>query len=186
MNKTVITFDLSEEEIDRAIKEVETFRDDFRVKVDTYRKRIAEEIAVNASIGFGSAIMDDIVGEVVGGQKAMGGSPRSPEVEVDFSHDGDISVVIAMGEDAVWCEFGAGVYHNGSVGSSPNPYGSKNGFTIGSYGQGRGKQQVWGYWADESKTKAIITRGTPATMPMYNAVQEVLSKSIAIAREVFG
>ena len=175
MSKTVITFDLSEEEIDRAIKEVETFREDFRVKVDTYRKRIAEEIAVNASLNFGSSIVNDVI---------KGGSPHNAEVQVSVSERGLVSVVVASGEDAVWCEFGAGVYHNGSVGGSPNPYGNEVGLTIGSYGKGYGKRQAWGYYGEDGGL--VITRGTPATMPMYNAVQEVLSKSIAIAREVFG
>ena len=94
-----------------------------------------------------------------------------------------ITTVIAEGEDAVWCEFGAGVYHNGSAGSSPNPYGKDLGFTIGNYGKGYGKRTAWGYFEDG---ELVITRGTPASMPMYNAVQEVARKAIEIAREVFG
>ena len=39
-----------------------------------------------------------------------------------------------------------------------------------------------GYYEDG---ELIITRGTPASMPMYNAVQEVTKKAIEIAREVF-
>ena len=173
----VIKFGLSTSEIQRAISEVEKFKADFQKKVDTYRKRIAEEMAVQASANFGSAVMDDV----------LNGSPRKPNVDVTFSDNGKISVVVANGEDAVWCEFGSGVYHNGSVGSSPNPYANDLGFTIGSYGKGHGKQQAWGYYTDpESKTGLVITRGTPASMPMYNAAQEVLHKSVKIAREVFG
>ena len=176
MSKT-IKFGLSTSEIQRAIKEVEEFKKDFQKKVDTYRKRIAEEMAVQASANFGSAVMDDVIN----------GSPRKPNVDVTFSDNGTIAVVVANGEDAVWCEFGSGVYHNGSVGSSPNPYGNNLGFTIGSYGKGHGKQQAWGYYTDpESKTGLVITRGTPASMPMYNEAQEVLRKSVKIAREVFG
>lgn len=175
MRKT-IRFGLSADEIQRAIDEVERFKAEFQTKVDTCRKRIAEEIAAYASMYFGNAVMED----------AINGSPRKPEVTVDCDHKGDISVVVAHGEDAVWCEFGAGVYHNGSVGSSPNPYGNALGFTIGSYGKGRGRQQVWGYYTDpESKTGLVLTHGTPASMPMYNAAQEVLRKSVEIAREVF-
>ena len=171
MSKKVISFSLSE--IDKAIKELEQYQRDFQKKVDTYRKRIAEEIALEASLNFWSAVMDDIIH----------GTPRKPEVTVDVSDRGDISVVVANGEDAVWIEFGAGVYHNGSVGSSPNPYGKELGFTIGSYGFGHGKQTAWGYYEDG---QLVITRGTPASMPMYNAVQEVTKKAIEIAREVFG
>ena len=177
MSKTTIRFGLSKSEIDRAIREVNKFKQEFEGKVDLCRKRIAEEIANYAEANFASAVMDDVIH----------GSPRKPDVKVSFSDDGKISVVVADGEDAVWCEFGAGVYHNGSVGSSPNPYGNDLGFTIGSYGEGHGKQQAWGYYTDpDNKEGLVITRGTPASMPMYNAVQEVMRKSIEIAREVFG
>ena len=74
----------------------------------------------------------------------------------------------------------------GPVGSSPNPYGNDLGFTIGSYGKGYGKGQVWGYYADpENKTGLVLTHGTPATMPMYNAAMEVMRKAVEIAKEVW-
>ena len=176
MSKKVIRFSLDTKDINRAIRELEKYKRDFQKKVDTYRKRLAEEIAVNASLNFGSALMEDV----------LNGSPRKPNVTVNVDERGNVSVVVADGEDAVWCEFGAGVYHNGSVGSSPNPYGKELGFTIGSYGFGHGKQQVWGYYTDpDNKTGLVLTRGTPASMPMYNAAQEVMRKAIDIAREVF-
>ena len=172
----VIRFGLSPKEIQSAIDAVELYKENFLKKVDTYRKRIAEEIAVQASTNFGNAIVDDVIN----------GSPRRPNVDVRFSDDGRIAVVVADGEDAVWCEFGAGVYHNGSVGCSPHPNGNDLGFTIGSYGKGHGKQQIWGYYTDpESKTGLVLTHGTPASMPMYNAAQEVLHKAVEIAREVW-
>ena len=172
MSKKVISFSLGE--IDKAIRELKQYQRDFQKKVDTYRKRIAEEMAKVVALNFGSAVMDDIIN----------GTPRRPEVTVSVGERGDISVVVANGEDAVWCEFGAGVYHNGSAGSSPNPYGQELGFTIGSYGKGRGKQTAWGYYDEDGQL--VITRGTPASMPMYNAVQEVTKRAIEIAREVFG
>lgn len=174
MSKTVIRFGLGVKDINRAIRELEKFKQDFRNKVDTYRKRIADEIAVQASLNFGNAVMDDLVN----------GSPRKPDVSVSVSERGSISVIVAEGEDAVWCEFGSGVYHNGSVGSTPHPSGESLGFTIGSYGKGYGKRQVWGYYDEDGEL--VLTRGTPATMPMYNAAQEIMRKSIEIAREVFG
>ena len=173
MGKKVISFSLNAGSINKAILELEQYARDFQEKVDTYRKRIAEEIAGIASLNFGSAVIDD---------RIRGGS-RKPDVQVSVSDSGDISVVVADGEDAIWCEFGAGVYHNGSAGSSPNPYGKELGFTIGNYGKGYGKRSAWGYYEDG---ELIITRGTPASMPMYNAVQEVTKKAIDIAREVWG
>lgn len=171
MAKTVIKIRL--DDIDRTILELEQYKQEFLKKVETYRKRIAEEIANSASLKFGSATMEHTVS----------GSPRKPDVRVEVSEKGDISVVIANGEDAVWCEFGAGVYYNGSAGASPNPYGKNLGFTIGSYGKGYGKGKAWGYYDEGGQL--VITRGTPATMPMYNAAKEVTKKAIEIAREVW-
>lgn len=173
MSKKVISFSLNAGSINKAILELEQYARDFQEKVDNYRKRIAEEIAGSASLNFGSAVIDDRIRDGF----------RKPDVQVSVSDSGDISVVVAEGEDAIWCEFGAGVYHNGSAGGSPNPYGKELGFTIGSYGKGYGKRSAWGYYEDG---ELVITRGTPASMPMYNAAQEVTKKAIDIAREVFG
>ena len=174
MSKKVISFGLSTTEINRAIREVEKFKKEFEKKVETYRDRVAEAIAANAEINFASSSMDDVIK----------GDTRKPNVTVSVSKRGDIAVVVADGEDAVWVEFGAGVYHNGSPGSSPHPNGSELGFTIGSYGKGYGKANAWGYY--DFNGELIITRGTPASMPMYNAVQQVSKEAISIAKEVFG
>lgn len=174
MSRKTIRFGLNAKDINRAIREVNEFKQEFKGKVDTYRKRIAEEVAVNASTLFDNSTMDDVIQ----------GSPRKPEVVVSVDNRGDIAVVVANGEDAVWCEFGAGIYHNGSAGSSPNPYGTELGLTIGSYGKGHGKQSAWGYYDENGDL--VITRGTPASMPMYNSAQTVAQKAVQIAKEVFG
>ena len=171
---TKISLKLNDKEVNEAIRKLESFKKDFLKKVDIFRKRMAEEMANNASLRFSSSTMEHTVR----------GANRKPNVKVYTDDRGSISVVVADGEDAVWCEFGAGVYYNGSVGSSPNPYGKDLGFTIGSYGKGYGKGKAWGYYDDTGDL--VITRGTPASMPMYNAAKEVAKKAIRIAREVFG
>lgn len=173
MLKKEIKFSLNDNDISKAINELKLYKQELQEKIDTYHKRIAEEISKIASINFSSAGIED---------KVRGGM-RKPDVKVEVKSRGNILVVVADGEDAVWCEFGAGVYHNGAVGSSPNPYGNDLGFAIGTYGKGHGKQMAWGYYEDG---KVVITRGTPASMPMYNAAQDVMRRAIEIAREVFG
>ena len=91
--------------------------------------------------------------------------------------------MIASGDDAVWVEFGAGVYHNGSPGTSPHLRGAELGLTIGGFGKGRGKKEVWGYFENGALK---LTRGTPAKMPMARAVMVVCDEIVAIAKEVFG
>ena len=169
MAKT-ITFNL--DEIDNAIKELEQYERDMVDKIELFRQRLADELSSEAQSLFDSSIVDDLT---------TGGS-RSPNVTVTTVHKQNVSVVIANGKDAVWVEFGAGVYHNGSAGGSPHPMGVELGYTIGSYGKGYGKGRAWGFY-ENGVLK--ITRGTPATMPMYNAMKSIIAKADSIAREVW-
>jgi hypothetical protein len=168
---------LSVDSIDQAIAELETYKKDFQRKVDILRDRLAEEITDLAQAGFSGAMIDDVLPGY--------GSSRNAEVTVYHYGTGDITVVVADGKDAIWVEFGAGVYHNGSAGSSPHPQGAKLGYTIGGYGKGKGKSKVWGYYDASGKNGLVLTHGTPATMPLYNAMKTVSNKAVSIAREVF-
>ena len=182
MSNRVISVSLGVDDINRAIREIQQYKSDFLKKVDVLRQRIAEEIASNAQSLFNSSVIED----VIGGDENRA-TPRNAEVSVYVKEKGNISIVVADGEDAIWCEFGAGVYHNGSVGASPNEWGGELGFTIGSYGEGRGGRDAWGFYVDpDSKTGLTITRGTPATMPLYNSAVQVAEKAVRIAKEVFG
>lgn len=179
MGRKVISFGLSESEINRAIRELEQYKKDFEAKCEELLKRIADRLADEAQRGFSGAIVDDLTGK--------SGGPRFASVEVKTEKRGDYYVVVAGGEDAVWVEFGAGVYHNGAVGSSPNPLaGNVTGvpnapIAIGTFGT-NGQKEAWGFY-ENGELK--ITHGTPASMPMYKAVQTVSREVVSIAREVF-
>ena len=168
-----ITIDLFSNDIDKAIKEIYEYSKSIENKMNILRQRLADEIANEASTNFSGAVVDDVIN----------GSVKRAEVTVSVNEIGTISVVVADGKDAVWCEFGAGVYHNGGAGSSPHDKGADLGFLIGTYGDGHGAHEVWGYY-DESKN-LVLTHGTPATMPMYNAAKAVADRAISIAKEVF-
>lgn len=172
MKKTVIRFGLSERGIDKAIKELEQYKQELIRKTSLLREKVADRIAELAQSGFNGAVVDDM----------LKGGVKTAQVTVSLSNTDDISLVIANGEDAVWVEFGAGVYHNGSAGASPHPEGSELGFTIGGYGKGMGKRDVWGYYEGDTLR---LTHGTPSIMPMYNAVKTVCDEIADIAREVF-
>ena len=174
MGKRKITVELTESGIDKAIKELEEYKKDIKRKTAILQDRIAKRIEEEADKGFGSAVVDDLVR----------GGYQKPDVTVNYTTRGDISVVVAQGEDAVWVEFGAGVYHNGDLGSSPHPRGSDLGMTIGGYGQGKGKQKSWGF--KDGDGTLHVTRGTPAQMPLEKAVLSVLDELPQMAKEVFG
>lgn len=175
MGKKVIRISLSEKDIDRAIKELERYKQEIIRKTELLRTKIAERIANLAQSGFSGAVVDDLTGGSGGARKA--------DVRVSIDERENVSVIIAAGEDAVWVEFGAGVFHNGSTGGSPHPKGSEFGFTIGGYGKGMGKRQTWGFYEDG---ELRLTHGTPAVMPMYNALKTVCEEITSIAKEVFG
>lgn len=162
--------------IGRAVKQVREYADKtLPEKTELLRKRVAEELAELIKKGFNGEIYDDVLNE---GMKV-------PDVQVEVNHEsGDMSVVIAHGKEAVFAEFGAGVYYNPPAGASPHPWGPANFFYIGTYGKGYGARKVWGYY-DEETGELKLTHGTPASMPMYHATQKILQQIVDIAREVF-
>ena len=175
----IIEISCTASEIQRAITEIKEYQTQFLRKVDTFRKRVAKETLEIAQSGFNGAVVDDILPGYEGRVRA--------EVKVEHRDDGTVSVVYTNSEDAIWVEFGAGVYYNGSVGGSPHPMGVSLGYTIGGYGKGRGKGDTWGYYTDPGeKTGLVLTHGTPAKMPMYNALKEISARVVSIAKEVFG
>lgn len=174
MSRTITIDVFNSASIDAAVREIREYSKWVRRKTDELRERIAYFIAKDASAVFNTAVAEDDMREGV-----ITGS-----VEVSVEPQGDnTTVIIASGKDAVFMEFGAGVYYNGAVGSSPNPLGTALGFTIGSYGKGNGRKEVWAY--DGGDGQIHLTHGTPASMPLYKAVQSVSRDIVKIAREVF-
>lgn len=130
------------------------------------RQAVAKRLQSLIAQGFSSAIVD---GDTVS------------DVDVTFSDDGTITTVLATGKDVIFIEFGAGVYFNGSVGSSPHPKGHEFGFTIGSYGKGKGSRETWAYYTDG---KVQWTHGTKATMPVFKACEIIKLELPKIIKEV--
>lgn len=185
MRTTVITinpFDPSS--VDKAVRELRQYSERVKRKADELRNKVAELIQERAEPVFQAAIADDTFKVVVKGGDDREEGPKIGGVTVTVEPTGEnVTLVIAHGKDAVFMEFGAGVYSNGSVGSSPNPWGNDLGFTIGSYGLGNGKKTVWGFKGEDGQIH--LTHGTPASMPLYRAVQSVSRDIVKIAREVF-
>lgn len=167
-----IRIGLDPDSVQSAIDELERYKGWLKNKTDLLRQRVGMLIAWSASRGFSQAVADDVVK----------GETRYAEVDVSVAEDGNVTVVMATGEDAVFIEFGAGVYYNGPVGSSPHPKGGELGFTIGGYGKGYGAKEVWGFY---DGGHLVLTHGTPASMPMYRGLKEVCDRIGEIAREVF-
>lgn len=166
-----IRVSLDAQSIDKAIKQIREYRDSLPEKLERLRQRVAAELAADMRAGFNGAEGEFILHE----------GSQVPSVSVTTENDGDITLVIAHGKEAVFIEFGAGVYFNAGGTPNPRPPGIVN---IGEYGKGYGKRQVWGFYDESGELK--LTHGTPASMPMYYAVQRIVPRIPLIAKEVFG
>ncbi len=161
---------LNSDSAEKALAQVREYEKSLKSKTERLRQRVAEEIQKLAETGFNGSVYDDILME----------GTRVPNVKVVTEEKGKVSVVIAYGKEAVFAEFGAGVYYN--PGGSPHPLQPPGIVEIGTYGKGYGARKVWGFLENG---ELRLTHGTPASMPMYRALQEVSARLEEIAREVF-
>ena len=165
MAKRKIEFALNSGSIEKAIRETEKYKSWVKQKCAELAKRLAEIGAEVASVGFGGADYDGV---------------NDVSVSVEATDNG--YKIIASGGAVFFIEFGAGVYYNGE---EPYPLPRPEGIVgIGQFGEGKGKQNAWGYY-DESGN-LVLTHGNPAAMPMYSALRTMEQQVKRIAKEVFG
>ena len=79
-------------------------------------------------------------------------------------------------------EFGAGIYYNNG---NANPKAKEFGLGVGTFPMQKHALNDYWWYRDDSGTLRM-SKGTEATMPMYNASKEIIQKIEIIAREVFG
>lgn len=180
MAKRIFTSDLSVKGIENLKKQLLNYRDNINLKLDEFVNRL-----VNIGIPVIKSNMDKA--KVTYDSKGVqSGTSADYNTYVDIKRNGNVVTanLILEGEQVIFAEFGAGVHHNTEVGTSPHPQGQQFGFLIGTYGQGFGARQVWGYYDDSGKL--VLTHGIEAQMPMHKAKVEIVKKYIEIAKQVFG
>lgn len=186
MNRTIRVNLFDPASIANAVRELDDYAQRIERKAEELRRRVAELIREQAQPVFDAAVVDDTFLALVKDGANIPESPRTANVTVTVKPGAEnVTLVIANGKDAVWAEFGAGVHYNGTVGSYPNPLGQTLDFiaAIGTYGEGYGAKEVWGYLGDDGNIH--LTYGAPASMPLYKAVQSVSRDIVKIAKEVF-
>lgn len=167
MNRKINISLKSLSDVESAINELENLKKWISQKSTELNEKLAYVGAYVASTGF-----------------YEGGDETDPPTSVEAlkENDGKVWKIRASGKAVFFIEFGAGVYYNGS---EPYPEPRPSGVVgIGEYGLGHGKQDAWLFTDDEGKSH--YTHGTPATMPMYRAKQEIKNRLEEIARQVFG
>lgn len=167
----IIKANLSNHSLNDLIKSLEFYKNEIVYKNDVFVRRLSE---------LGIPIIESNI------LSSQGDSDKTHNTYIKLNAFRDYSkaTLVCEGKDILFIEFGAGIHYNGSVGNSPHPKGQKLGYIIGSFGQGKGKRDIWGYYADSGEV--ILSHGTQATMPMYKASLEMQQKILQIAKEVFG
>ena len=164
MSKTIIQCKLDTKDINRAIKELKAYKQEFLRKEKQLLEGLASIGVKEASVRFTTAMYD---------------GTNDVSVSLETSNNG--YAIVAKGQAVAFIEFGAGVYHNtGEPYPNPRPEGIVG---IGEYGKGKGKQKAWGY--KNENDEVVITRGNPAAMPMWYASEEMKNSILKLAKEVF-
>ena len=168
-NKT-INIDLTQSGIQKAVREIRQYKQSLVNKNALFVQRLGE---------IGIPVIDSRIAA------AQGDSNKNHNTYIRLNSFGSYSqaVLVVEGKDLLMLEFGAGIHYNGAAGSSPHPKGQEFGYTIGSYGRGQGANDFWFYTADTGES--VMSHGTQATMPVYNASVEILQRIKEIAKEVF-
>lgn len=179
MAKQIITLGLSQKSVEKALKQLRQYKQWLRNKTTELVKALAEIgiPVIETNVADASYTFDS--------KGIRSGSNTEHYTYVKLNNFGSYSQanLVVEGEEILFIEFGAGVYYNGEAGTSPHPKGQEFGYTIGSYGQGNGKNDSWVYYADSGEW--VRSYGTEATMPVYKASVKIMQNIRKIAKEVF-
>lgn len=170
MSNRTIKMTLSHNSIQDAIKQLRAYQNGLKSKNELFIKRLSE---------LGIPVIDQNIA------MAQGDSDKSHNTYIKINSFGDYAqaTLVCEGSDLLFIEFGAGIHYNTPVGASPHSKGEELGYTIGSYGQGKGKNDSWTYYSESGEW--VRSYGTEATMPVYKASEKIKQNIRKIAKEVF-
>lgn len=180
MSKQTIALGLSVKSVEKAIRQLKSYKQWLRNKTTELVKALAE---------VGIPVIETNVAEAgytFDSKGVRSGSNTEHYTYVRLNNFGSYAQanLVVEGEEILFIEFGAGVYYNGEAGTSPHPKGQEFNFLIGSYGAGHGVQKVWAYY-DETGA-LVMTRGVEATMPVLKAYEKIITDYKSVVRRVFG
>lgn len=173
MHKIVINL-FSAESIQKAADKIDALQVEYAVKNREYVRALTKAGIDEASLHLTPAHGDS---------EPPRFETENPHVRMVKEEGKMTSTISLIGEDVAFVEFGAGIHYNGNPGGSPNPYGVKLGYTIGSYGKHQGLEDFWGY-IDENGV-LVVSYGTEASMPLFHASEAIKQKYKEIAKSVF-
>jgi hypothetical protein len=173
VSKRVIKVELSEQSIEKAIRELNNYKKWLQDCTEKFLKELADAGVEIATAKFRAADYD-------------GTNDVSVSVE---NRDKNKIAVVAVGGAVLFIEFGTGIKY-----PNDHPEAGKNGFTHGGYGHHLGRlQNGWRYQGepgthgerDDEHPGYIKTKGNKANMCMYETIKELEDKFEEIARRVY-
>lgn len=163
MARKVIRFKLDEAEIDRAIREVKSYKTQFLDKCEKLVRALTDKGVEIAKLQVKQ--LDAVyTGELMN------------SIDGFYSPTSQVGIIQAGAYYAVYVEFGTGVV--GSRSPHPNPNGYQ--YDINNHGD-----KGWSYYDEDSQTWKW-TKGFKSRPFMYNTARQLEKECIKIAREVFG
>lgn len=171
----ILNMSLNSKSMDRVIQQLTDYSNSLEYKCEQFVERLAD-------IGINVAMMTLAA-------DGQGDSPRGADFKFTSTKHGFgtgneiVGKITATGDGLIFWEFGAGNVFNTN---NEHPKASQFGFGVGTYpGQTHVPDPGYWYYRDENGD-AVRSYGTQATMPMYKASIEMITKIRDVAKEVFG
>lgn len=157
---------MSTKSLNDAINALKSIEDDFMRKVDIFVRMLTNDGVQIARTWISTGA----------------GAERNANVSYMVSNDGYIIVaqIQMTGKDALFVEFGAGIYFN----PSDPPHALKYDMGVGTYpGQTHAFDNGWWYYGPNGES--VYTHGTEGTYPMYHASENIQNNAIKKALQIF-
>ena len=156
--------------VNKAITDLQAVKAEWRTKCRQVEEEVARQLAEIISENLSAIPFSDDLKDT----KTHAATPLFPILGAMASGN----TVTIGGEEIVFVEFGAGIYHNAG---KTNPLAESVQFetAIGSYGKGQGNKKYW------FVAHNLISCGTPMYMPIYEAIETIKPMIPTIARQVF-
>lgn len=169
--KTIHIEAYNKQSVQNAIKEVKSVKQEWQRKARQAENIVAAELAklINEEL-MNVAIADDLKDT-----KTHQQVHSVPGVEARANGN----TVTIYGENVVFIEFGAGIYHNSGGNDNPLSKAVQFDTSIGSFGKGQGNKKYW------FVAHNLISCGTPAYMPIHNAIEAIKPQIPTLVRQVF-
>lgn len=171
----VIKTDIDANSIDKAIAELEDYREEINNKFEQF-----VETLIQGGVS--------VAGICVAGTQ---GDSKLPDVTYEIDSSGEIinASICLIGSDVLFVEFGAGIAYNTGM---QHPKAAEFGYGIGTYPSkhppNRAINPGYWYYTDHDSVGANVSTlsiGTEATMPMYHAAESMRNECIQKALDVF-